>query len=521
MDTRHRDRFVDYVRRVGLHELSNWSDPMMCPEDIMGVLRTEIVDIVFSGLARAGREWNAKQRVNRLPLELIGLVCSDLTLKERGRASHICTNWRSAVVSNATLWNVIDEPHATGHGLPTFLERSASAPVSLTCWDFETDAMAYWVENHLPHIQRLTMGLTTKRADIILRSPAPILEVFTLRCPGYTLHSSIFGGQPTRLTDVTLILVRLPESTPVSAFLTTRSLNFKPSSVHEIDLLHIFRVFPALGTLTLDASSCPVGGGHPVVPSAGDIHDVTHVILKGPAVYVAELVQYFRGRVRRITVNAPVNVLSLVITPPSGGLPARRLTWLHRDHDSALDSITVYQSSEPWADPSPAWRCFQRVQDDVSMNLSWFVMSPAYTETLTSLVIHDTFWPTGPATLPRMAALQLLTVLCAAKRLRPDLYFAKEGSATLECPGLQALCLGALERGWGGREWKKVPSRHASFFIRDILGFGKPSQGGEIRKVKELAFKNLTLIEEGREKVDELADRIWFDDDPGWDGLWF
>ncbi|EJD33898.1 hypothetical protein AURDEDRAFT_131451 [Auricularia subglabra TFB-10046 SS5] len=207
--------------------------------------------------------------------------------------------------------------------------------------------------------------------------------------------------------------------------------------------------------------------------------------------------------------------------PPSGGAPTQRLTWLHDDPDTALGSITVYQSSDPCADSSPTWRRFQRLLGDETFNLSWFVMSPEYTGSLTSLVIHDTCWPIHPVTLPRMAMLRFLTVLCAARRLQPDLYFARVGSAALECPALQVLCLGAIERGWGGREWMKVPSRQASFFIPDILGFGNPSRVDQVRKVKEVVFKNLTLVGEEEELVYELGAHIWFDDDPAWDGLWF
>ncbi|EJD32844.1 hypothetical protein AURDEDRAFT_178058 [Auricularia subglabra TFB-10046 SS5] len=529
MEARHQDRFVDYVRRVGLHALYNRFDPMfvvflacdavMCPEDVMGALKLEIVEIVHRGLARAGREWNARRGVNRVPLELVGLICSHMTLEERERASHMCANWRSAVVSNPALWNVIDDRHATEHGLPRFLERSASTPVSLTCLAFESDAMAYWVENHLKHIRRLTVGvLSHTHANIILRSPAPILEVFTLRCPGCILPSDVFGGRSTRLTDLHLGLVRLPVSAPVSAFLTTRSLRFEPGSVREIDLAHIFSLFPALEALTLDTSSCSGDCGPLLLPP---VHSLTHVILNGSVPAVRWLVQCFRGRVRSITVSASHHFFSLVITPRRHDPPARRLTWLHNNPDATLDSITVYQSSEPWRDQFPELRCFQRIQDDLNVDLGSLVMAQAYRKTLTSLVIHDTFWPESTGTLPAMTALQLLTVLCAAKRLRPDVYFAKKGSATLECPALRALCLGAIERNWGGHDWKKVPSKHASFFIREILGFGTPCSGGRVRKVNELAFMNLTLLEEEREEVEGLADRIWFGEDPGWDGLWF
>ncbi|EJD45303.1 hypothetical protein AURDEDRAFT_137267 [Auricularia subglabra TFB-10046 SS5] len=521
MDARHKARFVDYVQRVGSHVLSNWPDYSFCPEDAMNVLKAEIAGIVSTGLADAGRKWNSSQPVNRLPVELVWAVCSNLTLKERGRASHICSNWRSAIVTAPFLWNVIDDEDTKGHCLPTFLERSGSAPLSITCWDFEVDAVAYWVENHLSHMKRLSVGLNARRAEIVLRSPAPMLETLSVRCPRYTLRSDVFCGQSAMLVDVSLASVHLPDSTPVRAFLATQTLRFEPSIIQDVDPAHILDVFPSLITLILDMRRCPVDGGGPIIPSAGDIRNLAHVVLEGPTVYVSRLIRYFSGRVRRLTVNAAVNVLPLVLIPPSGGLPTRRLTWMHRDCDAASDSITVYQASEPWIDPSSTWRCFQREPLDETVNLSWFVMSSAYTESLTSLVLHDTFWPMGPASLPRMPVLQFLTVICAARRLRPELYFAGESSAKLECHALQAVCLGAIDRGWGNRNWTKVPPNRASFFVRKILGFGIPHRGGLVRRVKELAFKNLSIVEEEIDEVYELAERVSFHEDPKWDGLWF
>ena len=66
-----------------------------------------------------------------------------------------------------------------------------------------------------------------------------------------------------------------------------------------------------------------------------------------------------------------------------------------------------------------------------------------------------------------------------------------------------------------------MPPRRASFFLRDVIGLGKPTPDGGVRKVQEIAFKNLTLLDDDRADLEQLADRIWFEEDLEWDGLWF
>ena len=169
----------------------------------------------------------------------------------------------------------------------------------------------------------------------------------------------------------------------------------------------------------------------------------------------------------------------------------------------------------------PVVRCFQRLGIDQSVDISWFLSIPLYMQDLTSLVIHDTFWPQGKDSLACMPQLQLLTVLYAGHLANPDICLGHEGSATLDCPALQALCFGAIVREYGNLDWMKVPTARVLFFIQTLLGWGGTTIPNAQQKVKELCFMNLKLVDEEKDKLEALTEKLWYEDDLDWDGLWF
>lgn len=97
----------------------------------MVALIDSVLDIARRGIARAIRELNDSQALDRVPPELLGDVFSRLPLNGRIRASHVCHRWRAVSLETATLWSAFDASTLPPSLVEELFQRSRDALLSL------------------------------------------------------------------------------------------------------------------------------------------------------------------------------------------------------------------------------------------------------------------------------------------------------------------------------------------------------------------------------------------------------
>lgn len=183
-------------------------------------------------------------RAEALPTELLCSIFRRLAFRECVAVSHVCSAWRAVAVADPDLWTTLDLcmlPNPTYSCLHTLLTRSGARPVDLLCYTIpKTGALAagLLLEENLHRLRVLELSVTRHEtwealeADVLRRTPAPILEELTIRelcsdCGGSSvMDADIFGGRAPRLARLELEGIQPPPPACL-AFSLVRSFAYR------------------------------------------------------------------------------------------------------------------------------------------------------------------------------------------------------------------------------------------------------------------------------------------------------
>ncbi|EJD48728.1 hypothetical protein AURDEDRAFT_183272 [Auricularia subglabra TFB-10046 SS5] len=161
--------------------------------------------------------------MNQLPLELVSAVFRHLDLKGCIKASHMCSRWRQAALSDPVVWSTVRTNDVSIAEFEEILSRTGAAPVDIDLElspDTEPHAVRILVQ-HMHHVRHLTLDVCLQYYDDTLAAafcaPAPLLERFTLfasRRDDIVLPHRLFGGVAPALRALILSTARLPMRCP-------------------------------------------------------------------------------------------------------------------------------------------------------------------------------------------------------------------------------------------------------------------------------------------------------------------
>ncbi|EJD36194.1 hypothetical protein AURDEDRAFT_174724 [Auricularia subglabra TFB-10046 SS5] len=252
--------------------------------------------------------WNARKPtgIKALPNELQVDCLSQLSVRERIRASHVSRGWRQIVIHSATLWNSVPTRQTFTDSAGLFemmVTRSGGAPLDIEFVPLAPEPHASLTDeaaramrqirillaSAMSRMRSLHVGLSdgTVHDPIIWNSPAPWLESLTIQHPFVVqIPPSWFESCVPNLRALHLGAFELP-STPARAtsleiFSGSMSVFSAPDRI-STDARSLFKHFPRIVTLSLGSivdtlmlpNTRPPATLRQVVLSASIGHDVT------------------------------------------------------------------------------------------------------------------------------------------------------------------------------------------------------------------------------------------------------
>ncbi|EJD48865.1 hypothetical protein AURDEDRAFT_161798 [Auricularia subglabra TFB-10046 SS5] len=237
-------------------------------------LRQDLLSLTQGALLSAARNHNRSMPINRLPVELVHLIASSLSLQDRCVAALVCSYWRGALLNAPSLWTQVklDLKHNTSlctGFLVALAERSRRLPldVQLRCRVYEpeaTDDLCEVLSDLMPRVRSLDLSvpeLTSKPFGDVISTQAPILEYARLACifdrspplasTVETLSPGLFGGHAPALRHICLDGVQLAPIGQTLALQTVHSFTQLRLWTFDATVLRpILRACPRLRCLT-------------------------------------------------------------------------------------------------------------------------------------------------------------------------------------------------------------------------------------------------------------------------------